>query len=209
MNWQLISFFGDSTVLLPSAALLLIVLFLRKASQTLAWQWGILFAITGAAVSVSKLAFMGWGLGIRDIDFTGFSGHSALSAAFWPVFLWLIGARFSSGIRTALIILGYGIALLVAFSRLEINAHSISEVIAGVLLGVSASALFLLFQKRHPAGTEVQLSWGAVTSLILIPAMLLHTGVKAPTQSMLGEIAVALGPLDKPFTRADLRKRAW
>ncbi|CDL12416.1 unknown [Klebsiella pneumoniae IS43] len=30
MNWQLISFFGDSTVLLPSAAALFIVLMLRK-----------------------------------------------------------------------------------------------------------------------------------------------------------------------------------
>lgn len=209
MNWQFISFFGDSTVLLPSAALLLIILLLSKASQTLAWQWGLLFAIIGTIVSASKLAFMGWGIGVRDIDFTGFSGHSALSAAFWPVFLWLLGARLADGIRIMLVIVGYGIALLVAFSRLEINAHSVSEVIAGVLLGASASTLFLLFQKRLPGRGEVQLSWGAVASLVLIPAMLLHTGVKAPTQSMLGEIAVALGPLDKPFTRADLHKRAW
>lgn len=209
MNWQFISFFGDSTVLLPSAALLLIVLLLRKPSQILAWQWGFLFAVTGVVVSVSKLAFMGWGLGIRDIDFTGFSGHSALSAAFWPVFLWLLAARLNSGIRMLFVILGYALALLVAVSRLEINAHSVSEVIAGVVLGASASALFLLFQKRFPHRGEVRLSWGAVASLVLIPAMLLHTGVKAPTQSMLGEIAVALGPLDKPFTRADLHKRAW
>lgn len=209
MNWQFISFFGDSTVLLPSAALLLIVLLLRKPSQILAWQWGLLFAVTGAVVSVSKLAFMGWGLGIRDMDFTGFSGHSALSAAFWPVFLWLLAARLNSGMRMLFVIVGYALALLVAVSRLEINAHSVSEVIAGVLLGAGASALFLLFQKRFPHRGEVKLSWGAVASLVLIPAMLLHTGVKAPTQSMLGEIAVALGPLDKPFTRADLHKRAW
>lgn len=209
MNWQFISFFGDSTVLLPSAALLLIVLLLRKPSQILAWQWGLLFAVTGAVVSVSKLAFMGWGLGIRDIDFTGFSGHSTLSAAFWPVFLWLLAARLNSGMRMLFVIVGYALALLVAVSRLEINAHSVSEVIAGVLLGAGASALFLLFQKCFPHRGEVKLSWGEVASLVLIPAMLLHTGVKAPTQSMLGEIAVALGPLDKPFTRADLHKRAW
>ncbi len=90
MNWQLISFFGDSTVLLPSAAALFIVLMLRKTSRLLAWQWSLLFGITGAIVCASKLAFMGWGLGIRELDFTGFSGHSALSAAFWPIFLWLL-----------------------------------------------------------------------------------------------------------------------
>ena len=82
MNWQLISFFGDSTVLLPSAAALFIVLMLRKTSRLLAWQWSLLFGITGAIVCASKLAFMGWGLGIRELDYTGFSGHSALSAAF-------------------------------------------------------------------------------------------------------------------------------
>lgn len=42
MNWQLISFFGDSTVLLPSAAALFIVLMLRKTSRLLAWQWSLL-----------------------------------------------------------------------------------------------------------------------------------------------------------------------
>ena len=102
MNWQLISFFGDSTVLLPSAAALFIVLMLRKTSRLLAWQWGLLFGITGAIVCASKLAFMGWGLGIRELDYTGFSGHSALSAAFWPIFLWLLSARFSTGCKKQL-----------------------------------------------------------------------------------------------------------
>ncbi len=66
MNWQLISFFGDSTVLLPSAAALFIVLMLRKTSRLLAWQWSLLFGITGAIVCASKLAFMGWGLGFAS-----------------------------------------------------------------------------------------------------------------------------------------------
>ncbi|VTN56811.1 Acid phosphatase homologue [Klebsiella pneumoniae] len=107
MNWQLISFFGDSTVLLPSAAALFIVLMLRKTSRLLAWQWSLLFGITGAIVCASKLAFMGWGLGIRELDYTGFSGHSALSAAFWPIFLWLLSARISVGLRKVAVITGY------------------------------------------------------------------------------------------------------
>jgi hypothetical protein len=35
----------------------------------------------------------------------------------------------------------------------------------------------------------------------------LHSGNKAPTQSLLGQIATAVGPLDKPFTRTDLHKQ--
>ena len=47
---------------------------------------GVAFGITGTVVCISKLAFMGWGIGIREIDFTGFSGHTALSTAFGQSF---------------------------------------------------------------------------------------------------------------------------
>ncbi|HHG1084495.1 TPA: phosphatase PAP2 family protein [Klebsiella pneumoniae] len=201
MNWQLISFFGDSTVLLPSAAALFIVLMLRKTSRLLAWQWSLLFGITGAIVCASKLAFMGWGLGIRELDYTGFSGHSALSAAFWPIFLWLLSARFSAGLQKAAVVVGY--------SRLVIHAHSVSEVIAGLLLGAAGSALFLVLQKRTSDPESVNISWGGVACLVMVPLILLHSGSKAPTQSLLGQIATAVGPLDKPFTRTDLHNQAW
>ncbi|HDE1086037.1 TPA: phosphatase PAP2 family protein [Klebsiella quasipneumoniae] len=205
MNWQLISFFGDSTVLLPSAAALFIVLMLRKTSRLLAWQWSLLFGITGAIVCASKLAFMGWGLGIRELDYTGFSGHSALSAAFWPIFLWLLSARFSAGVQRAAVATGYVLAAVVGYSRLVIHAHSVSEVIAGLLLGAAGSALFLLLKRT----THSDISWGGVACLVMVPLILLHSGNKAPTQSLLRQIATAVGPLDKPFTRTDLHKQVW
>ncbi|CDL13682.1 unknown [Klebsiella pneumoniae IS46] len=201
--------FGDSTVLLPSAAALFIVLMLRKTSRLLAWQWSLLFGITGAIVCASKLAFMGWGLGIRELDYTGFSGHSALSAAFWPIFLWLLSARFSAGLQKAAVATGYILAAVVGYSRLVIHAHSVSEVIAGLLLGAAGSALFLVLQKRTPDPESVNISWGGVACLVIVPLILLHSGSKAPTQSLLGQIATAVGPLDKPFTRTDLHKQAW
>ena len=209
MNWQWVSFFGDSTVLLPSAAAVFMVLFLRRPSRQIAWQWGLLFGITGAIVSASKLAFMGWGIGIRELDFTGFSGHTALSTAFWPIFLWLLCARGSVVLRRTAMVMGYLLAGLVGYSRLAIHAHSPSEVIAGLLLGAIGSALFLLLQRNSSRVVDAQLSWGGVRSLIIIPVVLLNTGAKAPTQSLLGEIAVKLGPLEKPFTRADMHKHYY
>ncbi|ENL1646198.1 phosphatase PAP2 family protein [Raoultella ornithinolytica] len=209
MNWQWVSFFGDSTVLLPSAAAVFMVLFLRRPSRQIAWQWGLLFGITGAIVSASKLAFMGWGIGIRELDFTGFSGHTALSTAFWPIFLWLLCARGSIALRRIAMVMGYLLAGLVGYSRLAIHAHSPSEVIAGLLLGAIGSALFLLLQRNSSRVVDAQLSWGGVLSLIIIPIVLLNTGAKAPTQSLLGEIAVKLGPLEKPFTRADMHKHFY
>ncbi|STT05171.1 acid phosphatase [Klebsiella michiganensis] len=142
MNWQVVTFFGDSTVLLPSAAVLFIVLFLRKDSKQLAWHWALLFGITGAIVCASKLAFMGWGIGIRELDFTGFSGHTALSSAFWPILLWLLCARATPALRFTAVIVGYALAGLVGYSRLMVHAHSTSEVIAGLLLGAAGQRNF-------------------------------------------------------------------
>ncbi|RKP74166.1 hypothetical protein D8Y27_25245 [Escherichia coli] len=50
---------------------------------------------------------------------------------------------------------------------------------------------------------------GISQCLVMIPLILLHSGSKAPTQTLLGQIATAIGPLDKPFTREDLHKQAW
>ncbi|EMR6468657.1 MULTISPECIES: phosphatase PAP2 family protein [Klebsiella] len=209
MNWQLVTFFGDSTVLLPSAAILFVVLFQRKVSKQLAWHWALLFGITGAIVCASKLAFMGWGIGIRELDFTGFSGHTALSTAFWPILLWLLCARATPVLRLAAVLVGYALAGLVGYSRLMIHAHSISEVIAGFLLGAAGSALFLLMQSRVSGTHTAPLSLGGLASVVIIPALLLNTGAKAPTQSLLSEIAVKIGPLEKPFTRADFHKHFY
>jgi len=74
------------------------------------------FGITGAIVSASKLAFMGWGIGIRELDFTGFSGHSALFAAFWPIFY----GSFACVVLTVRVAVAVGLALVTAFMRLAL-----------------------------------------------------------------------------------------
>ena len=81
--------------------------------------------------------------------------------------------------------------------------------IAGLLLGAAGSALFLLLQKRTTHSESVSVSWGGVACLVMVPLILLHSGIKAPTQSLLGEIAIKIGPLEKPFTRADLHKHFY
>ncbi|HHG2519742.1 TPA: phosphatase PAP2 family protein, partial [Escherichia coli] len=118
-------------------------------------------------------------------------------------------ARFSAGLRKAAVITGYVLAAVVGYSRLVIHAHSVSEVIAGLLLGAAGSALFLVLQKRTSDCDYKTVPWGGIACLVMIPLILLHSGSKAPTQTLLGQIATAIGPLDKPFTREDLHKQAW
>lgn len=135
MDWYSLTFFGDSMLLLPSGIIVFAILMFvcRDWKQTA--QWALLFGGVGAIVCASKLAFMGWGIGIRELDFTGFSGHSALSASIWPVMMWLLTGRFSTAVRKTAVLSGYALALLIGYSRLAIHVHSVSEVISGLALG--------------------------------------------------------------------------
>ncbi len=41
--------------------------------------WLVLLGAAIGVVTVTKLAFLGWGVGVRELDFTGVSGHAMLS----------------------------------------------------------------------------------------------------------------------------------
>ncbi|AKG70695.1 TPA: phosphatase PAP2 family protein [Serratia fonticola] len=204
MNWHFLTFFGDSMLLLPCAAIVFIILLLSPTSRKPTWQWMLLFGGVGAVVCVSKLAFMGWGIGSRHWDFTGFSGHSALSASIWPVLLWLLCGRFSSPVRRTAVIVGYLLAAVVGYSRLVIHAHSTSEVITGLALGFIVSSTFLILQR----GTQPpRLSYRKIAVTLALPLVLINSGTAAPTQGLLERIAVTIAPVEKPFVRADLHKK--
>lgn len=204
MNWHFLTFFGDSMLLLPCAAIVFIILLLSPTSRKPTWQWMLLFGGVGAVVCVSKLAFMGWGIGSRHWDFTGFSGHSALSASIWPVLLWLLCGRFSLPVRRTAVIVGYLLAAVVGYSRLVIHAHSTSEVITGLALGFIVSSTFLILQR----GTQPpRLSYRKIAVTLALPLVLINSGTAAPTQGLLERIAVTIAPVEKPFVRADLHKK--
>ncbi len=160
MDWYSLTFFGDSMLLLPSGIIVFAILMFvcRDWKQTA--QWALLFGGVGAIVCASKLAFMGWGIGIRELDFTGFSGHSALSASIWPVMMWLLTGRFSTAVRKTAVLSGYALALLIGYSRLAIHVHSVSEVISGLALGGPPAAHFYgcsAILHRQPCHTEKSL----------------------------------------------------
>ncbi|WP_061324542.1 phosphatase PAP2 family protein [Serratia rubidaea] len=203
LDWHFLTFFGDSMLLLPTALVLFLVLLSSAATRRAGWQWGFIFGCVGAIVCASKLAFIGWGIGSAEYDFTGFSGHSALSASIWPAFLWLICARCRPLLRRTAVLIGYLLPLAIGWSRLAIHVHSTSEVITGLILGLSASTLFLLLQRRSSPPRL-----GVVKTLILLalPVLLMGHRQPAPTQSLLEKIAVTLADRERPYTRADLHK---
>jgi len=119
-------------------------------------------ALAAGLTLSSKVAFIGWGLGIASLDFTGISGHAMLSAATWPVMLSILAARFRPAWQRRAVAAGYGLAVLVACSRVVLGLHSPFEVMAGFLLGALASGVVLgRFRTSHaltPAWLSISLA---------------------------------------------------
>ncbi|WP_329922446.1 phosphatase PAP2 family protein [Stenotrophomonas geniculata] len=134
--WRTLSALGDSRWLLPMALVLLITL--PRADARLKWRWLLAITVTAGVTLASKLAFMGWGIGIKSVHFTGFSGHAAMSSVIYPVVGVLLAGP---GKRARAIGLAIGVllAIAIAWSRIPLHAHSLSEVIAGLLLGLGCS----------------------------------------------------------------------
>lgn len=199
--WVTFTWLGDSGLLLPMAVLITLWLAASRRTWPTALLWMVLFGAGSTVVLVSKLAFLGWGVGIASLDFTGFSGHSALAASVWPVALWLFASRASHRTRLVLVYAGWLLAGGIGLSRLALDAHSPSEVIAGLTLGWAVSASFLTLQRRrgHPSlrGTLVAVS-------LMLVAALRDPGVPAPTQDLLEQMAVSLSGAERPYTRDDL-----
>lgn len=167
--------------------------------------WCAIMGVNGILIVGSKLAFMGWGVGIKSLDFTGFSGHTALSATVWPAIFWTVAKKWLPGLRSAemvAVLAGWTLAALIGLSRLALDSHSISEVAAGYILGLLLSATFFWLVRESQLQRVNLWPIGAIIGLVL---MLGHFGFQAPTQSLQQHIAKQIAGLDRPFKRRDLR----
>jgi hypothetical protein len=80
LTWHLTTILGGVGLTAPLAVAILLWLAAAHCRR-LALLWSALLGAVIMLVMASKLAFLGWGLGIQALDFTGFSGHAARAAA--------------------------------------------------------------------------------------------------------------------------------
>jgi membrane-associated phospholipid phosphatase len=100
----------------------------------LALVWCAVFGGAMLVAAASQVAFIGWGIGIRALSFTGFSGHAARAAAVFPVALFLLAERGSPRLRRGAVAVGGLLAVAVALARVQVGAHSASEALSGCVL---------------------------------------------------------------------------
>jgi membrane-associated phospholipid phosphatase len=199
--WTHITHFGDLTV----TALIAFAIgawLLAEGEQRLAIWWSALFLGGLAIVALTKMAFIGWGIGIHALDFTGFSGHCMRATAVIPVLFYLMLQRAPSPLRTWGVLAGFALAGLIGVSRLVLHAHSVSEVVSGTLLGgiVSLSFMWVAGSLRKHVFNRLRI---VLSVLALLPAPYVQP---APTQEWLTDVSLFFSGHEKPFLRAGCRE---
>lgn len=206
--WPAVTSLGDSALLLPLIAWMALSLLIPRHDRTQGFRWVVAAGACGGVVALSKLLFMGWGVGagLPGLDYTGFSGHTALSTLVWPSIAGVLTRRANSAVRFSMLVLGLLIALGVAISRLVLRDHSVSEVILGAAWGLLTAAWFLQSFLRHARQSEtVPLAIAARRQLLLVGGGFLIAifcyGRVFPSQYMLRDLAVWLSGRPNAFNR--------
>ena len=198
--WHLLTRLGEAQILLPAAALTLLALLMRASTRRLALIWMALIILATVITTASKVAFIGWGIGWADINFTGVSGHAMFAAAIYPVLMITFFSGRWRGAHRLSLALGCALALVVGLSRIEVGAHSWSEVLAGWAVGGAVSVVALALSETsailvRPIVPVLLLAWVAVMPFKL------HA---SPTHSFVTRLAVAMSGNETPFKRSDM-----
>jgi membrane-associated phospholipid phosphatase len=202
--WMIVTQFGAASAILPTVPAVMLGLW-REGRRSVIIAWSLTLFVGIAIVLVSKIAFLGWGLGIARLDFTGVSGHTMLATAILPVICaWLPLPRHSSALA---IVIGLLLVLLVGCSRITLGMHSWSEVIAGWMLGATVSATSLLAMRRTKSVSPVPPGrhWPIVIALLFVFSLNQPMATALPMHPWIERLALAISGHDHIFRRSDLR----
>lgn len=206
-SWLEITRFGAAGLLLPALFALTLYACLRARTAVTSLRWLLPVGCALMITAASKIAFMGFGLGIASIDFTGFSGHSTLAASIYPVLAYLLVSRTSPPVRRGAVVLAYAAALIIMVSRYKVGGHSVPEAIAGFALGATASATALWQMRRwRSQGSMLGVGVG-VLAWILVITIHGDVGPTFNSHEMVTQVALKLSHRSQPYTREDLHAR--
>lgn len=209
MFWHLITRLGEVQVLLPAAMLAALVLVARRDSWSTVLLWLSLLGVAVMLTLASKLAFLGWGLGLPEFNFSGISGHAMMAAALYPLLLASLVPTQSASARWVALDTGIVLALLVGVSRVVVGAHSWSEVIAGLAVGGAVTAAVLIGYglprglSRMSTAATVAVPLAMVLWLTMMPTF----GPAFSSHSMITQWSLQLSGRATPYTRGEMLRQ--
>ncbi|WP_371865079.1 phosphatase PAP2 family protein [Duganella aquatilis] len=176
----------------------IVVWLMAGKSWRLAAIWVGLYGVGMALVVITKMAFMGWGIGVQSVDFAGFSGHAMRASAVFPVAGFLITRSSPPWAQILGSTAGVLLAVLISLSRIYTQSHSPSEAWTGCLLGLIVAGAFIWY-----ASGEHHLALSRILALLCVPIFLMMPHVQpVPAEQWIAKAALYLSGRDHPYTRA-------
>lgn len=162
---QFLTDFADQAVVLPVALVLAMVL------ATMGWRRGALVwvgvvAATLGLVGLLKVGFIACGPVFGPWDLHSPSGHTAAASVLAGGFVTLLAGSPPAALAVSVLA-----AAMFGFSRVELGAHSLPEVLLGGAVGIAGAVVLSRLAGRPPVRRPLQLL--AVTAVV---ALLLHGG---------------------------------
>ena len=200
--WALLSRLGEAQLLLPAMAATLLWLVRTPRNRPLAAAW--LAAVLAATLltTASKVAFIGWEIGYAPLDFSGLSGHAMFAAAVLPVLMRVAAGRARPPWPRLAIATGYGLALLIAVSRLKTGAHSVADIAPGFLTGALASAVAMRGTRAPEAPTPAWLGAALAAWLLVLPFNL----PASRSHDWVTQLSLQVSGRSQPYTRYEMRR---
>jgi membrane-associated phospholipid phosphatase len=196
MNWIAITDLGDAAIMVP-IALAIAMWLLASRAYGVALTWLALFGAAAFLVVCTKIAYEGWCIGVRELDFTGVSGHSMSATSVLPVAGYLVVSRFSNSGTSIAGLLGGCAGVVVGISRIILCDHSWSEVVFGCLLGGSIALAAICTFRIHSRPMAAP-----ITSVFTVAVLILTLhGHRAPSQGLTEKLALYLSGRLTPCAR--------
>ncbi|MET3131919.1 membrane-associated phospholipid phosphatase [Oxalobacteraceae bacterium GrIS 1.11] len=194
--WTDISLMGSMAVMAPTGIAIALWLMAGKCWR-LAFNWCALFGAGMALVVLTKVAFIGWGIGVSSVELAGFSGHAMRAAAILPVALFVLLKNREAPVRKLGVAAGVLFAILIAVARVKVHTHSASEAITGCVLGLAVAFAFIY---SAAAVREVVVSRTLVV-LSLCALMFTPKVEPVPTEKWMTQLALYLSGHEQPYER--------
>ncbi|WP_084461431.1 phosphatase PAP2 family protein [Curvibacter gracilis] len=201
-EWEIITRLGSAGLMLPVWLLTWGGVWWAR-ERLAAAVWLLSLGVAVALTLVSKTLFIGWGIGIAAWDFTGFSGHTLLATSVLPILFSVLLAPQQRAWRWLTAAAGLALAALVGVSRVELGAHSVSEVVSAWLLG--AMVCLCTLQTLGRMKPLPRLAGVFPLALLLLAG---RGAPHLPTHEWEVRIALKLSGAERPYTREQLQQQS-
>lgn len=202
--WFVVGRLGEAQILLPAVVAVALWLGWRTDAPRMTAWWIGAVSVAALLTTLTKVAFIGWGIGYAPLNFTGVSGHAAFAAAILPLLARAAVPCATAQWQGAAMVAAYALAVLIAVQRVVTGAHSPSEAAGGFALGAAASGMAL----GLAAVPRVRVPRAVLVGLL---AWMLATPAAAPpsrTHDWVTTLSLALSGRDAPYTRR-MMLRQW